>query len=104
MDHLLETLLDITQLKLSQEKLEHLATTDSLTGIYNRRHYIESSEKEMNRAQCSRTPVSVAMIDIDHFKIVNDTYGHSVEDFVIKDLVATCQDGTRPYAVLGLIA
>ena len=102
-EHLLETFLDITQLKLLQEKLEFLATTDSLTGILNRRHFIELSEKEMNRAQRSGTPLSIAMIDIDHFKIINDTHGHTVGDLVIKELVALCKDDLRPYDLLGRI-
>jgi diguanylate cyclase (GGDEF)-like protein len=102
-EHLLETFLDITQLKLLQEKLELLATTDSLTGILNRRHFIELSEKEMSRAQRSGTPLSIAMIDIDHFKIINDTHGHTVGDLVIKELVALCKDDLRPYDLLGRI-
>lgn len=102
-EHLLETFLNITQLKLLQEKLEFLATTDSLTGILNRRHFIELSEKEMNRVQRSRTPLSIAMIDIDHFKSINDTHGHTVGDLVIKELVAICKDALRPYDLLGRI-
>ena len=100
-EHLLETFLDITQLKLLQEKLEFLATTDSLTGILNRRHFIELSEKEMSRARRSLAPLSIAMIDIDHFKIINDTHGHTVGDLVIKELVALCKDDLRPYDLLG---
>jgi diguanylate cyclase (GGDEF)-like protein/PAS domain S-box-containing protein len=102
-EHLLETFLDITQLKILQEQLELLATTDSLTGIFNRRHFIELSEREMSRARRSLAPLSIAMIDIDHFKIINDTHGHTVGDLVIKELVALCKDDLRPYDLLGRI-
>jgi diguanylate cyclase (GGDEF)-like protein/PAS domain S-box-containing protein len=100
-EHLLETFLDITQMKLLQKELETLATTDSLTGIYNRRHFIELMEKEISRAQRSRTPLSIAMIDIDYFKRINDAHGHPVGDSVIKALVAIFKDDLRPYDFLG---
>jgi diguanylate cyclase (GGDEF)-like protein len=99
--HLLESFLDITQLKLLQDKLEILATTDPLTGIYNRRHFIEMSEKEYIRAQRALTPLSMAMIDIDNFKRINDRYGHTSGDLVLKELVAICNDTIRPYDILG---
>lgn len=99
--HLLESFLDITQLKLLQDKLEILATTDPLTGIYNRRHLIEISEKEYSRAQRSQTPLSIAMIDIDNFKRINDRYGHIIGDLVLKELVAICNDNLRPYDIIG---
>jgi diguanylate cyclase (GGDEF)-like protein/PAS domain S-box-containing protein len=99
--HLLESFLDITPLKLLQDKLEILATTDPLTGIYNRRHFIEMSEKECTRAQRSLTPLSMAMIDIDNFKIINDRYGHTTGDLVLKELVAICNDTIRPYDIIG---
>jgi diguanylate cyclase (GGDEF)-like protein/PAS domain S-box-containing protein len=99
--NLLETFSDITELKLLQKKLELLATTDSLTGILNRRHFIELSEKEISRGQRSGFPLSIAMIDIDHFKEINDTYGHTVGDLAIKGLVALCNDDLRPYDLFG---
>ena len=100
-EHLLESFLDITQLKLLQERLELLAATDSLTGILNRRHFIEHSEKEMNRAQRSGIPLSMAMIDIDYFKSINDAHGHTIGDLMIKALVGICRDHLRPYDLLG---
>ncbi len=101
--HLLESFLDITQLKLMQNKLEILATTDPLTGTFNRRHYIEMSEKEIDRARRSKAPLSIAMIDIDNFKKVNDLYGHSIGDLVLKELVAIIKDNLRTYDILGRI-
>jgi diguanylate cyclase len=99
--HLLESFLDITQLKLLQDKLEILATTDPLTGIFNRRHFIEMSEKEFSRGRRSQTPLSIAMIDIDNFKRINDWYGHTTGDLVLKELVAICNDNLRPYDIIG---
>jgi diguanylate cyclase (GGDEF)-like protein/PAS domain S-box-containing protein len=100
-EQLLETFLDITHMKLLQKELELMATTDSLTGIFNRRHFIELSENEISRAKRSQIPFSIAMIDIDHFKRVNDAHGHPVGDLVIKALVAIFKDDLRPYDLLG---
>jgi diguanylate cyclase len=99
--HLLESFLDITQLKLLQNQLEILATTDPLTGVFNRRHFIELTEKEINRSQRSKVPLSIAMIDIDNFKRINDTYGHTIGDLVLKELVALCNNNLRTYDILG---
>lgn len=72
-----------TQLKLKQtiENLEFLASKDSMTGIYNRRKFFELA---IPIFQESKNDIFMAMIDIDHFKKVNDTYGHDVGDMVIK--------------------
>jgi diguanylate cyclase (GGDEF)-like protein/PAS domain S-box-containing protein len=99
--HLLESFLDISQLKILQNQLEILATTDPLTGVFNRRHFIEMTEKEINRARRSKIPLSIAMIDIDNFKRINDTYGHTIGDQVLKELVAICNDNLRTYDMLG---
>ena len=99
--HLLESFLDITQLKLLQDKLEILATTDPLTGVFNRRHFIEMSEKEISRVRRSNTPLSIAMIDIDNFKRINDQYGHTIGDLVLKELMVICNKNLRPYDILG---
>ncbi len=62
------------------------ARTDELTGLANRRYFLESLEKELSRFQRFRTPFSVAMLDIDHFKHVNDTFGHDAGDEVLNAL------------------
>jgi diguanylate cyclase (GGDEF)-like protein/PAS domain S-box-containing protein len=99
--HLLESFLDITQLKLLQEKLEYLATTDSLTGVLNRRQFFELSKNEISRSHRSKVPLSIAIADIDYFKNINDTYGHGVGDEVLKDLADVCKNNLRPYDILG---
>ncbi|MBI1785609.1 diguanylate cyclase [Candidatus Sumerlaeota bacterium] len=66
-----------------QKELERLAKTDGLTGLYNRRFFIERLIEEMNEARKGGTPLSLLMLDLDHFKKVNDTYGHLVGDDVL---------------------
>lgn len=70
------------QAKLAQE-LEKLATTDPLTGVWNRRHLFALAQQEMNRALRYERPFSLLLIDIDRFKQVNDVYGHAVGDEVL---------------------
>lgn len=70
-----------------------LATTDPLTGVYNRRTFKELAEPHLSRSRRSRVPLSLLMLDLDHFKRVNDTYGHLAGDEVLKafaDLVRGC--------------
>ncbi|WP_282607333.1 diguanylate cyclase [Pelagibius sp. Alg239-R121] len=76
------------QLELAEanERLLVLATTDSLTGLANRRHFLDKLREEIARCQRYGRPFSVAMVDADHFKSVNDTYGHEVGDRVLKRL------------------
>ena len=74
------------QLNESLHQVELLATTDTLTEIYNRRKFDEAVGTEHQRAKHEDTPFSLIMFDIDHFKKVNDRFGHSVGDQVLKDL------------------
>lgn len=70
---------DITDKK----RIEELAITDSMTGLYNRRHYVKIIEEEMNRAKRHGTTLALMMIDVDYFKRYNDTYGHQAGDVVL---------------------
>jgi diguanylate cyclase (GGDEF)-like protein/PAS domain S-box-containing protein len=86
---------DVTiQMKL-EKKLENLATTDSLTQIYNRYKINAEIELHIARAKRNNTPFSVLMFDIDHFKAVNDKYGHYVGDVVLKDLTHVIEKNIR---------
>lgn len=76
-------------------KLEEIAFFDHLTGAINRRKFEELSNNEFKRSMRYDTPVSFLMIDIDHFKVVNDTYGHGIGDEVLKHLSAICKDSIR---------
>ena len=81
---------------LSADVLRRLATTDPLTGAFNRRHYMELMGREQRRADRYGTTYCVLMIDIDHFKRVNDTYGHQVGDLAIQAMAQACQKMMRP--------
>ena len=66
------------------EEIERLAVTDGLTGLFNHRHFQETLAQEFNRLERFSEPISLLIIDIDHFKKINDTYGHPVGDAVLK--------------------
>lgn len=76
--------LSISNLELHQ-KLKHLAIHDPLTGLYNRHYLEETFEREIHRAKRKNSKLGIIMMDIDHFKIFNDTYGHSAGDTVLKE-------------------
>lgn len=94
-----ETLkLAMSNLKL-RTSLQNQAMTDSLTGLYNRRYLDESLVQELQRSRRNGQPVSLAMIDVDHFKRFNDSFGHDAGDAVLRELAATLQGSTRGYDI-----
>lgn len=86
---------DISALKAMNKKLQKLATTDNLTGIYNRHKFEEMFSIELERVLRYKSPLTLIMLDIDHFKRVNDTYGHDVGDYVIKNIVDIVKKNIR---------
>jgi len=78
---------EVEQRKKAEEKLQVLATTDELTGAYNRRAFNEKARYNFARAKRHNEPMSIFLIDIDHFKKVNDTHGHDVGDMILTDIV-----------------
>ena len=98
---LLGVIQDITDQKELLWKLEREARTDPLTGCANRRHFLELSEHELARARRYSEEVSVLMLDLDHFKAINDQYGHPVGDLVLQRLVQVCQATLRAEDVVG---
>lgn len=78
-----------------QSALQEQAVRDGLTGLYNRRYLDEMLEREVSRARREGIPLSLVMLDIDHFKKVNDTYGHQAGDEVLKILAATLMADIR---------
>lgn len=80
------TLHDYTERQLLQDRLQTLATTDSLTGLYLRRAFDEMAAKEFMRRARTGSHLCVMLIDVDHFKRVNDSYGHDAGDSVLKSL------------------
>lgn len=75
---------DITDQKRAEQSLRRLSITDELTGAYNRRHVLYEASSYLSQA--NPPPLSVIMIDIDHFKAINDTYGHVTGDVALQDL------------------
>jgi diguanylate cyclase (GGDEF)-like protein len=82
-------------------RLRRLATLDGLTGVLNRATYMRMSEHELDVAKRRNQPVAVVMLDADHFKRVNDGYGHDVGDQVLKLLSETCRATLRAVDVVG---
>src|ERR1700676_1168889 len=87
----------LEELRRTNQKLEHLAATDPLTGVANRRRFIESVEAEIGRAKRGGAPFSLLSLDLDNFKSINDRYGHQVGDDILKGFVQKCLDAIRPY-------
>ena len=79
----------------AEDKLEELATTDALTGLKNRRKFDEAIDSEWRRARRHRTPLSLLMIDADHFKTYNDTYGHQAGDQVLIGIAICISDSIK---------
>jgi diguanylate cyclase (GGDEF)-like protein len=79
------------------------ALTDALTGVPNRRHALDLAEQALHARRSSELPVSVAVVDIDHFKQVNDSLGHLAGDQVLKDFCAHCRTQLRPNDIFGRI-
>lgn len=86
---------DITDSERLTQTLLEIATTDALTGIGNRRRFNDVYKKQWLSAQRYQTPLFLLILDIDHFKVVNDTYGHDVGDEVLKKLAETLQSHLR---------
>lgn len=82
-------------------KLALLANQDGLTGIPNRRCFFERFEVEFERARRLQAPLGLLMIDIDHFKSFNDTYGHLAGDEALRNVSSTLQQGIRTYDMIG---
>jgi diguanylate cyclase (GGDEF)-like protein/PAS domain S-box-containing protein len=83
------------------EQLNQLATIDSLTQIPNRRHFFNMAETELVRSTRYNHPLSAMMMDIDHFKQVNDTYGHTIGDQVLQEVSRRCQETLRANDLMG---
>ena len=86
---------DITERKLAEEELKRLATTDKLTGAYNRTKFKEIMGREIERVKRYNQPLSIMIFDIDHFKDVNDRYGHSAGDYVLKTIADIVRENIR---------
>lgn len=82
-------------------EMQHMAITDPLTGMYNRRGLFEAGQREIQRALRTERPLTGIMIDIDHFKKVNDMYSHAVGDQVLQGMIELCKKQLRSTDILG---
>jgi len=99
---------DITSRKEAEEKiqrlnagLEQLAMTDHLTSLYNRRYFMQRGTEEFKRAWRTNQPLALLMLDIDHFKRVNDTHGHEAGDMTLQQIAAALKSSLRETDILG---
>ncbi len=92
---------DITQRKELEIQLAQEAHTDSLTGCANRRHFLKLAASELVRARRYGGELSVLMLDLDHFKLVNDRHGHHAGDLVLQKLVQVCRITLREEDTMG---
>lgn len=84
-----------------QAQLRDLAATDPLTGLYNRRHVFELLHQELKRYERYRENFALILIDADHFKQINDSYGHAVGDTTLRFIAETCMASVRETDVVG---
>lgn len=87
---------DVTRQEFDSAKLRHMLTTDYLTGAYNRAYFFDVADRERMRSNRHNDPLSMIALDVDHFKSVNDRYGHGVGDTVLKTLANICKTVLRP--------
>ena len=92
---------DITRRKKLENELRDMAMVDPLTGAYNRRHFVAKGVEEVERSRRYHNDLSVLMMDIDHFKRINDQYGHDVGDLVLKEMTQVCLCSVRNVDTLG---
>lgn len=89
-------LLLLFSLENARRKMRVLATTDELTGAYNRRHFMRIAQREFERARFGRRPLGLMILDMDHFKTINDTHGHNCGDLALRTIGQTCMGSVRP--------
>ncbi|WP_245593366.1 sensor domain-containing diguanylate cyclase [Azospirillum halopraeferens] len=92
---------DYTERRNMEEALRDMASRDPLTGIYNRRSFMEMSRQALARSSRFHQPMSVLVLDVDHFKSVNDSFGHAVGDDALRAVAGACQSILREYDILG---
>jgi diguanylate cyclase (GGDEF)-like protein len=97
------TYMDVTDLVHQSEEFERLATTDDLTGVFNRRHFLTLAERAFIRSLSDGRPLALLILDIDLFKSINDCFGHGIGDAVIRHVAGICRDAQRDGDILARI-
>jgi len=95
------TYCDVTDLIRNAERLERLTTTDTLTGMHNRRYFLERADAEWSRFQRYQRPLTMLMVDVDHFKRVNDKLGHLAGDAALAAVARELRGSVRHGDVVG---
>lgn len=90
-----------SELETTLAQMQDLAMVDQLTGLKNRRAFFDDAEPSIAASRRREQPVAVAVIDLDHFKDINDTYGHAVGDIVLKEAARRISDGAREEHIVG---
>ncbi len=97
----LAMIIDISDRKHMEEALRQLATHDALTGLFNRRYFFTLAERELERSQRYGHPLALLMLDLDHFKAINDSRGHQAGDQVLRAVAGIIQASLRQIDVVG---
>lgn len=97
---LIGAVFDITKEMMQEKHLDKLASYDGLTGLYNRRKGMLLLEKQIDQSKCENIPFSVVMMDIDHFKKINDTYGHCYGDKILKAISQVLKNNLRNHDIV----
>ncbi len=99
----LSLLEDLARLVVDELELRHIANTDSLTGARTQRHFRSGLTRAIERSQRTQTNLGLIMIDLDHFKTVNDTYGHAAGDAVLRAFAEICRQEVRQNDLFGRV-
>ncbi len=100
---ILKSIRDVTEERKIQEKLKQLATIDSLSGLFNRAEFMNLAKKEFAWAKSNNEELSVLIMDVDNFKVINDTYGHGAGDEIIREIGKIIKSGFRKTDIAGRI-
>jgi diguanylate cyclase (GGDEF)-like protein len=92
---------DISENKKTEDELLRLAATDPLTGAFNRREFSSLADQESQRANRYNHPLSIMMLDLDHFKRLNDTHGHAAGDKALQRFTTLCCNALRTVDIFG---
>ncbi len=92
---------DVTAQRTAEERLRYQADHDSLSGLFNRRRFVQEVEKELRHARRYRTSAALLMLDLDSFKFVNDSFGHDIGDEVIRRLAILLKERLRESDIVG---
>ncbi|GAB2797537.1 hypothetical protein GCM10027040_25230 [Halomonas shantousis] len=100
-DHNRQLLKEIAHRKSLEAQLRMIAERDALTGLNSRSHFMKRAKALLQRSRLEKMPFSLFMIDVDHFKSINDTWGHSHGDWVLTKVAEACVQSLRPTDVTG---